>query len=502
MLASIVRLSLRFRGVVIALSVLLILYGAYEMSQAGLDIFPEFSPRQVIVQTESPGLSSDQVEVFVTRPVEKAIAGSIGLKFIRSESIQGLSIVTAIFEEDTDVYRNRQLVTERLASLSGKLPEGIGTPVPVPLSSSSATILTIGLTSEIHSLMDLRILVDGTIVPRLLAVPGVADVNVFGGEIKQLQIQLKPDQLRRYGLGIGDVKNAAEQATGMRGSGFLENDNQRITLKIEGQPTTKESLEQVILTRSNEVNVSLGDVARVTVSHEPPIGVAAVLGDPGIVMMVIGQYGANTLNVSRRVESALAEFRELFSQQDIDFHSQLFRPADYIETSLENLAGHLLVGGIFVVIVLYVFLFNIRTAFISALAIPLSLISAIVILLVMGINLNIMVLGGLAIALGEVVDDAIIDTENIFRRLRENRRLPQPRPAGEIVFEASMEVRSSVVYASFIVVLVFVPLLTLGGVAGRLFSPLGFLLYSGYSHVTGGCSYRNTGALLHAAGSG
>jgi CzcA family heavy metal efflux pump len=473
MLAAIVSFSIRFRGVIAGLATALLVYGLYDLSRAGLDIFPEFAPKLVIVQTEAPGLYAEQVEQLVTRPIENAVGGIIGLEYVRSESIQGLSIVTAVFGDDTDIWRNRQLVTERLADAAGELPPGAGPPLAVPLSSSSATILTVGLTSPSRSLMELRTLVDWTIVPRILSVPGVADVNVFGGDIEQLQIQVQPEKLRRYALGIEDVTQAAQQATGVQGVGFIENANQRLTLRPLGQPVTPEQLEGVVLARKDGANVTLGDVATVTRGAAPPIGAAQIGGAPGIVLMVIGQYGANTLTVSQAVEDALRDFDAILASQDIRFHPDLFRPANYIETSLHNIAGHLLVGGAFVVAVLALFLFNLRTAFISALAIPLSLLSAVIVLLEAGVNLNVMVLGGLAIALGEVVDDAIIDTENIYRRLRENARLPEPRPVARVVFDASMEVRASVVYASFIVALVFVPLLTLGGVAGRLFSPLG-----------------------------
>lgn len=474
MLAAIVAFSIRFRGVVAGLAAALLVYGAYDLARAGLDIFPEFAPKLVIVQTEAPGLYAEQVEVLVTRPIENALAGTIGLWYVRSESIQGLSVVTAVFHDDTDIWRNRQLVTERLALVAPDLPPGTGPPAAVPLSSSSATILTMGLTSKTRSLMELRTLVDWTLVPRILSVQGVADVNVFGGDVEQLQVQVLPERLRTFGLGINDVAEAAALATGVRGAGFLENENQQIALRALGQPDAAEQLEQVVLTRTAEgTNVMLGDVARLASGPAPPIGAAQIMGERGIVMMIIGQYGANTLEVSRAVEDALAEFDELLASQDIRFYPDLFRPANYIETSVHNITGHLLIGGAFVVLVLVLFLFDLRTAFISALAIPLSLLSAVIVLLEAGVNLNVMVLGGLAIALGEVVDDAIIDTENIFRRLRENARLPEPRPAARVVFDASMEVRASVVYASFIVALVFVPLLTLGGVAGRLFSPLG-----------------------------
>lgn len=478
MLASLVRSSIRFYGVIIALAVLILLYGGYRFATAGLDIFPEFSPKRVIIQTESPGLSAEQVELLVTRPIEMSVSGLVGLESVRSESIQGLSIVTATFIEHSDVYRNRQLVSERLAGLSALLPSGV-TPVAIPLSSSSSTVLTIGLHSDSKDLMALRTLVDWTIVPRLLAVPGVADVNVFGGDIQQLQIQVDPVQLRRFNLAFDDIIQAATLAANNQGGGFIENENQRFALQVTGQGATPEQFAKTLVPLPHSGvqqarSIMLGEVATLKYAPEPPIGAAQIMGKTGIVMMVIGQYGANTLTVSRQLEQTLKDFEPVFKHEAISFYPHLFRPADYIERSLSSLSGHLLIGGLFVLVILYLFLFNWRTAFISALAIPVSLTGAVIVLLEAGIHLNIMVLGGLAIALGEVVDDAIIDTENIFRRLRENRLAAVPLPITTVIHNASLEVRGSVVYVSFIVALVFVPLLTLGGVAGRLFAPLGY----------------------------
>lgn len=473
MLATLVRFAIRFYGLVIALAVLVLVYGGYRLGTAGLDIFPEFSPKRVIIQTEAAGLTAEQVEVLVTRQVETAVSGLVGLATVRSESIPGLSIVTATFDEHSDVYRNRQLVGERLAGLAGQLPLGV-MPVAVPLSSSSATVLTIGLNSKSKDLLMLRSLVDATLVPRLLAVPGVADVNVFGGEVAQLQVQVDPVQLQRFNLAMDDIIGAASQAASIQGSGFIENANQRFTLQVTGQPITPAQFGKVVVRHAQGQTLTLGEVATIAYAAAPAMGAAQIMGQPSIVMMVIGQYGANTLTVSKQVEQALQALSPMFANEGIQFYPHLFRPADYIEQSVSNLSGHLLMGGWFVMLVLYAFLFNWRTAFIAALAIPVSLLGAVVVLLETGVNLNIMVLGGLAIALGEVVDDAIIDTENIFRRLRDNRLAAEPLPASHIVYTASLEVRSSVVYASFIVALVFVPLLTLNGVAGRLFAPLGY----------------------------
>ncbi len=474
MLANLIRFSIRFYGIIIALALLILCYGSYRFANAGLDVFPEFSPKQIIIQTESPGFSAEQVEILVSQKIESSLSGLLGLNTLRSESIQGLSIVTAIFDEHSDIYRNRQLVTERLSSLSTQLPEGVHTPVPVPLTSSSATVLTIGLNSEHKNLMQLRDLVDTLLVPRLLAVHGVADVNIFGGDIRQVQIQFDPITLQKFNLSINEIIEAATQTGKIQGGGFIENSNQRFTLQVTGLASTPEQLRQSIIKYSDNNTLLLGDIADIQYAPEPAIGAAQIMGQSGIVMMVIGQFDANTLTVSNAVEQALTEFEPLFAEQQINFYNHLFRPADYIQNSVSNLSSHLLLGGLFVVLILYFFLYNLRTAFISAVAIPVSLISAAAVLLEFGVNLNIMVLGGLAIALGEVVDDAIIDTENIFRRLRENRALAKPLATQQVVYDASIEVRSSVVYASFIVALVFVPLLTLEGVAGRLFAPLGY----------------------------
>ena len=473
MLASLIRFSIRYYGVVIAIATLVVAVGCYRFVTAGLDIFPEFSPKQVIVQTESPGLSSEQVELLVTQQIEMAINGVIGLQTVRSESIQGLSIVTAIFPENSDQYRNRQLINERLATVAARLPKN-AVPVVVPMSSSSATVLTLGLKSELVDLMTLRTLVDWSIVPRLLAIPGVADVNVFGGDIKQLQIQIKPSQLQRFNLSLDEVIRATTSAANVHGGGFIENQNQRFTIQVRGYPTTPEQFSGVIVKRQQGGNITLGEVATIKYAPKPAIGAAQIMGKAGVVVMVIAQYGANTLSVSKSLEAMLNELTSGLTKQGIDFFPHLFRPADYIERSVDNLSRHLLIGGIFVLLILLLFLFNFRAAAISTFAIPVSLLGAVIVLQAAGINLNIMVMGGLAIALGEVVDDAIIDTENIFRRLRENQLITQPLDIDEVINAASLEVRSSVVYASFIVALVFVPLLTLEGVAGRLFAPLGY----------------------------
>ncbi len=467
MLAALIDAAIRLRGAVIGLCVLLLIYGGWRLSRAGLDIFPEFAPKQVVIQTEAPGLTAEQVERQVTQPLENALGGLLDLVQLRSESIAGLSVVTAVFSDDSDLYRARQQVIERLAGAATRLPRGAGPPLAVPLSSSSATVLTLGLTGA--DLLTLRDFVDWTLVPRLLAVAGVADVNVFGGGRRQLQIRLDPEALQRRGIGLNTVIEHLHRTLDRRGLGFIETPNQRLTLTLPLDRNLMERLRQLPVTPP----MTLGQIAEIGWGAAPPISAAQVNGQRGLVLMVIGQYGANTLTVSRAVERVLADFRPLLARQGITLHPNLFRPADYIERSIRSLGGHLLIGGVLVILVLYGFLADWRSALICASAIPLSLLSAALVLLEAGVNLNIMVLGGLAIALGEVVDDAIIDTENIFRRLRDNNLSSRPKPLHQVVLAASLEVRSSVVYASFIVALVFVPLLTLSGVAGRLFAPLG-----------------------------
>ncbi len=472
MLSAAVRFSIRYYGVVIGLACLMVLYGIYSLTRSNLDVFPEFSPKQIIIQTESPGLSAELVESLVTQQIETSIAGSVGVATMRSQSIPGLSIVTIIFDENTDIYKDRQVVAERLSTLNNQMPQGI-TPNITPLTSSASTVLGFGLTSKKLSLMQLRTLVDWTVTPHLLAISGVADVNVFGGEVRQFQVQIDPEKLIRYQLNINDVVVAAQKATGVSGAGYIQNNNQRIIINSEGQSTTPEALAKAVIAHKNGISVTLGDIGHVAAGAAPSISAAAINEETGIYLSVQGQLGANTHAVTQAIEAGINELKPSLEAEQVTLHQGLFRPANFIETAIEGVRSDILVGSILVIAILFLFLFNARTAFISATAIPLSLLTAIVVLNYFKIGLNIMVLGGLAISLGEVVDDAIIDTENIFRRLKENRLLSKPLPVYQVVFNASMEVRSSVVYATIIVALVFMPLLTLSGVAGKLFAPLG-----------------------------
>ncbi len=472
MIAFIVRQSIRYPGVVVALALTLIIYGLYVLTRANLDVFPEFSPSQVVIQTEAPGLSAELVERQVTQPIENALAGASGVEIVRSQSIPSLSVVSVVFRDGSDVYRNRQVVSERLSALASRLPAGVEQPAMTPLTSSASTVLGVGLTSKQRSLMEVRTLVDWAIRPHLMAVEGVADVNVFGGEVRQWQIQADPEKLLRHALALEDLVEAARSASGVRSAGFIKTPNQHIFINIEGQPGSAEELSRTLLAYRDGQALRLGDVAKVIEAPAPSISAAAINGVPGVFLMIQGQLGANTRAVTLDLEQALAELEPLLKAEKMELHPRLFRPANFIETAVENVQRDLIIGSTLVIVVLFLFLFNYRTAFICTTAIPTSLLSAVIVLDFFGVGLNIMILGGLAIALGEVVDDAIIDTENIFRRLRENRAQPHPRPPAEVVLGASVEVRTSVVYATFIVALVFVPLLTLGGVAGKLFAPL------------------------------
>ena len=475
MLTAIVRLSLRLRGIIIALACAFIGYGLYVLSQSKSDVFPEFAPPQVSIQTESPGFGPEQVELLVTQPIENAINGLDGIETLRSSSIQGLSLITVIFRPQSDIYRNRQLIAERLTSLVGKLPQGI-VPAMTPLTSSTSSVFVVGLTSEKRSLMDLRTIADWTVKQRLLSLPGVAKVSVFGGDLRQIQIQVTPGQLARYNLSIEDVVTTAKLLTGIRGGGFVDTQNQRIILSTEGQSLNARELANKVFIHSVDtgipLNLRLGDIAKVTEAPEPPVGAASIMGKPGVQLIVSSQYGANTLEVTRRIEQALKEIEPALAAQGVILHSDIFRPANFIETSIRNIKESLLLGAILVIIVLFLFLFNLRSSAISCLAIPLSLLAAVTILDRFGISLNTMTLGGLAIAIGAVVDDAIIDVENVLRRLKENRYLKNPLPVFQVVLDASIEVRSAIVYATFAIVLVFLPILTMSGIAGRLFGPL------------------------------
>ena len=472
LLGRLVGASLHHRNVVIVLAAGLLAYGTYALDAARYDVFPEFAPPQVVIQTEAPGLSPEQVEILVTQPIENAINGAPAIAALRSSSIQGLSLVTATFRPRSDIYRVRQVVAERLANLAGQLPLGVQTPGLSPLTSSTSVILSIGLTSAGRSQMELRTLADWVLKPRLLAVPGVAKVSVFGGDVREIQIQVRPDRLIKYHLALDDVLAAGRMATGVRGAGFVDSVNQRVVLQSEAQALAPELLARTVLLRQQGGILTLGDVAHVTEASAPAVGAAAVMGKPGVQLVISEQYGANTLEVTQQIEAAITELRHGLEAQQVVMQT-VFRPATFIQTATDNVRFSLLVGGGLVVIVLTLFLFNLRIAAIALTAIPLSLLAAVIALDGFGLTLNTMTLGGFAIAIGLLVDDAVIVVENVNRRLRGNQRTVTPRQTREVVYDAVLEVRSAVVYATIAIALVFIPVLTMTGVAGRLFAPLG-----------------------------
>src|ERR1700730_7641587 len=351
--AALILFSVRFRGVVVALACVVLGYGIFTLQQAKYDVFPEFAPPQVGIQTEAPGLSPEQVEVLVTQPLENVINGVPGLMTLRSGSIQGLSVITAIFDPSTDIYRDRQLVSERLSEAAAQLPTGVASPIMTPLTSSASLALVVGLTSDRRSLMDLHTMAEWTIRPRLLAVPGVAKVAIFSGERKSLQVQIHLDALARFGVGLNEVLNAARQATGVRGGGFIDTPNQRIVLQTEGQSLTPEQIGQTVLSSSAGTSITLANVATVVEAPEPAIGAAAINGQPGVVLNVSEQYGANTVEVTRRVEAALAPLRPGLERAGITLHEDLFRAANFINVATGNVRSSLLLGGVLVVIVLF-----------------------------------------------------------------------------------------------------------------------------------------------------
>lgn len=472
MLSALVRFSVTRSGIIVVLAALLLVYGVSVVAHTRYDVFPEFASPQVSIQTEAPGLSPEEVERLVTTPIENAINGAAGVSTVRSQSIQGLSSITVVFAEGTDVFRARQAIAERLTEVARALPAAVKVPSLTPVTSSTGTVLVIGLTSTTRTLAEQRTFADWTLSPRLLAVPGVARVSIHGGDVRQFQIQLDPARLRMYGLGIADVVGAASQATGVEGAGVLDNANQRIEVRTEGQRTTPALLARSVVRAHDGAVLRLGDLGHVVEGAAPAVGAASVEGQPGIVLTIDEQLGANVRQVTEGVESALRDLDPAFRAAGITLHPSLFRPATFIDVALRNVTHSLLIGAALVTVLLLLFLADLPAAAVSLTAIPLSLLAAILVLDRAGLTINTLTLGGLAIAIGEVVDDAIIDVENITRRLRENRMAAKPRPLASVVFDASLEVRSSVVYATFIVALVFIPVVALTGVQGAMFRPL------------------------------
>lgn len=470
MLGRLVHFALAQRVLVLALAALLVVFGVRAGRDMPLDVFPEFAPPMIEIQTEAPGLSTEEVESLVTVPVETAVNGIPGRMTLRSKSVLGLSSVQILFDRGADMIRARQMAAERIAQVQPRLPLAARQPVLMPPLSSTSRAMKIGLSSTKLDQMQLSELVRWTIRPRLMAVPGVANVASWGQRDRQLQILVDPDRLRAAGVTLADVRTAAGDAVLVGGGGFVDTPNQRLAVQQSGIVQSAADLAQAIVKPAGEASIRIGDVARVVDGFSAPIGNAIIDDGPGIMLIVEKQPAANTLELTRAVEAALAELKP--GLKDVKVDTTIFRPATFIERSIDNLTRALLIGCALVAAVLFLFTRDWRQAVISLVAIPLSLLGAGLVLLWSGATINVMIIAGLVIALGEVVDDAVIDVENIARRLRLNREAAEPRPAFEVVLAASLEVRSAVVFASLIVMLVFLPIFFLGGVAGTFFQPL------------------------------
>jgi len=464
--------SLKARVLVVAAAVGLLVWGYLRLRDAPLDVFPEFAPPLVEIQTEAPGLSALEVESLVSVPLENALAGTSWVTKVRSKSVPGLSSIVLYFGRGTDLIRARQLVQERLAVAENGLPEVARPPVILSPMSSTSRALKIGMSSDKISLIELSTLARWTVRPRLLAVPGVANVAIWGQRDRQLQLLVEPERLRAHGVTLEQVMSAAGAATRPSSGGFIDTPNQRLNVVHVPAVRDEKTLAQVVVPAVDGAPLRLGDIGQVVEGHQPLIGDAVINDGLGILLIVEKQPWGNTLDLTREVEKALAALKPAL--RDVHVDSTIFRPATFIEQSIDNLTFAMWLGCLLVILVLFAFLYEWRTALISATAIPLSLVAAGLVLYLRGEVINTMVLAGLVLALGEVVDDAIIDVENIARRLRLASAEERRRSALSIVLDASLEMRSSIVYATVIVVLAFVPVFLMEGLSGSFFKPLAF----------------------------
>ncbi|MBE2283111.1 MAG: efflux RND transporter permease subunit [Prosthecobacter sp.] len=470
MLNSIVTWALNMRVLVVAAAMALLCIGINATKNAPLDVFPEFAPPLVEVQTEAPGLSTEEVDSLVTVPLENSLNGLPFLKTIRSKSVLGLSSVVMIFNTGTDILKARQLVQERLNLAQNRLPAVVKPPVLMAPYSSLSRVLKVGLRSESLSQMQLSELAVWTMRPRLMAVPGVANVAIWGQRDRQFQVLVDPQKLRAAGVTLDAITRAAGDAAVISAGGFIDTPNIRLPVNQLSLITTADDLARTVVEFRNGAPIRLGDVAEVVEGNPPLIGDAVINDGDGILLIVEKQPWGNTLDVTVGVEKVLADMQPALPGVIID--STIFRPATFIQLSIDHLTEALWLGCLLVVVVLALFLGDWRTTIISITAIPLSLAVALLLLAWRGETINTMILAGLIIALGEVVDDAIIDVENILRRLRQNAVAASPKSKLQVVLDASLEVRSAVVYASVIIVLVFVPVFFLPGLAGTFFKPL------------------------------
>ena len=475
MLNKIIRFSLQNRLLVLVASVLLLVGGTYTAWHTEVDVFPDLNAPTVVVMTEAGGMAAEEVEQLVTFPIETAVNGATGVRRVRSSSTTGFSVVWVEFDWDTDIYLARQIVSEKLAAASEDLPDNVGNPTLGPQSSILGELLIVGLTADSTSMLDLRTLADWTIRPRLLSTGGVAQVAVLGGDIKEYQILLHPDRMKHYGVTLGEVMEVTRGMNQNTNGGVIyEYGNEYIVRGVVSTEEVREMARAVIKTVGG-APVTLEDVADVRIgAQQPKLGTASEKGKPAVLITVTKQPHTGTIELTERLEVALKDLQKNLPP-DVHVSTDTFRQSRFIESSIGNVQDSLLEGAIFVVIVLFLFLANTRTTLISLVTLPLSLVVAVLVLHYMGLSINTMSLGGMAIAIGSLVDDAIVDVENVWKHLRENRILPvgERRPVIEVVFNASREVRMPILNSTLIIIVSFVPLFFLSGMEGRMLVPLG-----------------------------
>lgn len=474
MLNRILSFSLQNRFLVLLAAVLLSVSGLFLARTMNVDVFPDLTAPTVTILTEAHGMESEEVEKLVTYQLETALNGSPNVRRIRSSSAAGISIVWVEFEWGTDIYRARQIVSERIPMVQEVLPEGVGTPTMAPISSIMGEIMLLGIRSDSLSPMELRTLADWTIRPRIKSIGGIANVVVIGGDYKQYQVLANPEKLKYYGLGLEELFQKVKESNQNAPGGFLNEYGNQYLIKGNGRAYTVDHLEQAVLKQVNGQTIRIRDVAEVKIGAADKIGDGSLNAEPAVIMTISKQPEVNTLELTERLDAAVEDMKTTLPK-GVDIQSHIFRQADFIEASISNLNRTLLEGAFFVILVLFIFLMNWRTTLISLLAIPISLLVTIIVLQLLGYTINTMSLGGMAIAIGALVDDAIIDVENVFKRLRENIRKPvvERLPILQVVKDASMEIRSSIIIATLIIIVSFIPLFFLSGMEGRLLQPLG-----------------------------
>ena len=472
MLNRIINFSLSNRLIISAFAILLLIYGYYTATQLPVDVLPDLNKPQVTIFLEAEGMAPEEVEQLVTLPVERILNGAPGVEAVRSNSAIGLGLVFVTFGYGTDILKDRQIVSEKLQTAISQLPEGI-TPQLGPISSIMGQIMLIGISSDSTSKSTMRTLADYTIRPRLLSVKEVSQVIPIGGDVLQYQVLLDPLRMNAAGISVDEVETALRNSNENSTGNFYVRSGGEILIRNLGRITSLEEIQNLVVGYKNSTPILVRNVAEVHFGAKQKRGDGSVNGKPAVILAVEKQPSANTMELTKRITEALKDMQNVVPP-DVKMNPEIFQQSHFIENSIDNVLEALRDGSIFVVIILFVFLFNVRTTIISLTAIPLSIVITAIIFSYLGLSVNTMTLGGIAIAIGELVDDSIVDVENVFRRLKENRQLSKPRNVIRVIYDASTEVRNSIVYATVIVVLVFIPLFSLSGVEGKIFSPLGY----------------------------